>query len=263
MKHLFLGTLILLSFNFAKSQNLLHLTAFAGVSNYQGDLQDKKFTFEQAGAAFGVGMLYEISEQLYFRGNVTFGKINGDDKKTGKNAGRNLSFSSPVTDIHLGMEYELLNPYERSLVPFIFTGISVFHFNPSTVDYIGGVVKLQPLGTEGQGFYQGRTKYNLTQIAIPFGGGVKYSVSEDVKLSFEIGFRKTFTDYLDDVSTTYADKALLLGNNGQKAVDLSYRGDEVSGGSKTYPTANSQRGNPDSKDWYYYTGVGVSFRLTN
>ena len=100
-------------------------------------------------------------------------------------------------------------------------------------------------------------------MAIPIGGGFKYSVSDDVKISFEIGFRKTFTDYLDDVSTTFADKTLLLGNNGQHAVDLSYRGDEVYGGSTTYPAANSQRGNPDSKDWYYYTGLGISYRLGN
>ena len=262
MKRLFLVTLILLNITIAKTQNL-HITAFAGASNYQGDLQDKRFTFEQAGAAFGVGILYEISDNLYFRGNVTFGKINGDDKKTGKNASRNLSFSSPVTDIHLGMEYALLNPYERSLVPFVFTGLSVFHFNPSTIDHIGGVVHLQPLGTEGQGFFDGRTKYNLTQIALPFGAGVKYSISEDIKISLEVGLRKTFTDYLDDVSSTYVDAALLLGNNGQRAVDLSYRGDDLYGGSKTYPAVNSQRGSPESKDWYYFTGLGMSFRLRN
>jgi len=262
MKRIFLATIILMSLTVAKAQ-YVHLTAFAGTTNYTGDLQDKKFTFNQAGAAFGVGVLYEFTEQLYFRGNITFGKINGDDKKAGKNAGRNLSFSSPITDVHLGMEYELLNPYEKTVVPYVFTGLSFFHFNPSTTDNIGGVVHLQPLGTEGQGFYQGRTKYNLTQIAIPFGGGVKYSISEDVRISFEIGIRKTFTDYLDDVSTTYADKALLLANNGQRAVDLSYRGDEVIGGSSIYPAANTQRGSAKNKDWYYFTGLGVSFRLKN
>ncbi len=262
MKRLLLATFILLNFGVAEAQNL-SLTAFLGASNYQGDLQDKKFTFEQAGAAFGVGILYEITEKLYFRGNVTFGKIKGDDKKSGKNASRNLSFSTPVTDIHLGLEYELLNPYEKSFVPFVFTGISVFHFNPTAKDPIGGVIHLQPLGTEGQGFYNGRTKYNLTQMAIPFGVGVKYAATEDIKISLEFGIRKTFTDYLDDVSTTYADKDLLLGNNGQRAVELSYRGDELYGGSKAYPAANSQRGSPDVKDWYYFTGIGMSFRLRN
>ena len=48
--------------------------------------------------------------------------------------------------------------------------------------------------------------YNLTQFAIPFGGGIKFRVSENVVLAYEVGFRKTFTDYLDDVSTFYVDQ---------------------------------------------------------
>ncbi len=77
-----------------------------------------------------------------------------------------------------------------------------------------------------------------------------------------MGFRKTFTDYLDDVSSTYADEALLLANNGQRAVDLAFRTDELKGSTIAYPAANTQRGNSDFKDWYYFAGVGVSFRLS-
>ena len=59
---------------------------------------------------------------------------------------------------------------------------------------------LQPLGTEGEGFYKGEKKYNLTQLAIPIGGGFKYAISNNVRIGIEVGFRKLFTDYLDDVS---------------------------------------------------------------
>lgn len=260
MKRLFLSAAILCGFGAVKAQNV-HLTLFGGISNYQGDLQGKRLTFQQANAAVGVGALYEISEKLYVRGNVTFGKIKGDDNKSLINFSRNLSFSSPITDIHLGLEYDLLNSYEKSLTPFVFAGVSAFMFKPSTLDSTGKKVMLQPLGTEGQGFYQGRTKYNLTQIALPFGGGVKLSLSENIKVRFEIGLRKTFTDYLDDVSTTYADETLLLQNNGQQAVDISFRADEVKGNSILYPAAGSQRGNPATKDWYYFTGLGISYRL--
>ncbi len=260
MKRLFLSAVVLVSFTIAKAQNL-HLTLFGGISNYQGDLQAKRFTFQQANAAFGIGGLYEITQKLYVRGNVTFGKVRGDDKKSLLNATRNLSFSSPLTDLHLGLEYDLLNSYERSLTPFVFAGISVFHFNPSTIDSSGKKVFLQQLGTEGQGFFQGRTKYNLTEMALPFGAGIKLSLSENIRVRFEIGLRKTFTDYLDDVSTTYADQAELLINNGQRAVDLAFRGGELKGTGTTYPAVDTQRGNAGSKDWYYFTGLGISYRL--
>ena len=243
----------------SKAQHL-HVTAFGGFSNYQGDLQDKRFTLNQAHPAFGFGVLYEITDKLYARGNVTFGKISGDDKKNAKNTVRNLSFSSPITDIHLGLEYCLLNPYEHFIAPYIFAGISHFNFNPSAIDSSGRKVYLQPLSTEGEGFYQGRKVYKLSQFSIPFGGGIKLSLSDKIRVGFEIGIRKTNTDYLDDVSTTYIDKNILLANRGQQAVDLAFRGGELKSG-LTYPADGSQRGSAKSKDWYYFSGATISIRL--
>ena len=260
MRKLLLGAIFLFGVSSIEAQNF-HLTLFGGASNYQGDLQPQRFTFEQANAAFGIGGLYELSSKLYLRGNFTFGTIEGADSKNTTNASRNLSFSSPITDIHLGLEYDLLNLYERSLTPFVFAGISVFKFNPSALDTLGKKIFLQPLGTEGQGFFDGRSKYGLTQMAIPFGGGLKFALSENVRVRFEIGLRKTSTDYLDDVSATFADETLLLQNNGQRAVDMAFRSDEFKGSTATYPAANTARGNPGSKDWYYFTGLGVSFRI--
>ena len=259
MKGFIVIGLLMFGCSLSEAQNV-HVTLFGGVSNYQGDLQAKRFTFQQAKPAFGAGVLYEFSPKLYGRANVTFGKVEGNDKLSNTYAIRNLSFSSSITDVHLGLEYDLLNSYNHSIVPFVFGGISVFRFNPSALDTAGQRVYLQPLGTEGQGFFQGREKYDLTALALPFGGGLKFSLNENVKVRFEVGLRKTMTDYLDDVSTTYADQNELLANNGQQAVDLAFRGDEDKNG-LVYPPANTARGNPGSKDWYYFTGLGVSFRL--
>lgn len=259
MKKLIISILFLLTFCVITNAQKVHLTVFGGLSNYQGDLQAKRFTFQQSHAAFGFGGLYEFSDKLYLRANVTVGKVAADDKRGGYMS-RNLNFTSPITDVHLGLEYDLINPYENSLTPFVFGGISVFHFNPSAIDTAGNRVYLQPLGTEGQGFFMGRKKYNLTSFALPFGAGVKLALTKNVRVRFEVGLRKTSTDYLDDLSTTYANEADLLLNNGQRAVDLAFRGDEDKSG-LSYPAENSLRGNPKSKDWYYFTGVGVSFRI--
>ena len=260
MRQLLLIIFLLTSSCFVQAQNL-HLTAFAGSSNYQGDLQGSRFTFNQAKAALGVGVLYELSNKFFIRAGFTLAKVGADVKKSPVNATRNLSFTSPISEFHLGLEYDLINNYEHSFTPFIFAGIGTFGFNPSAIDKQGNKVNLQPLGTEGQGFYLGREKYSLRGIAIPFGGGVKLALSDDIHLRFETGLRILSTDYLDDVSTTLADGNLLLANNGQKAVDMAFRGDELKP-VRTYPGAGAKRGNPKVEDYYYFTGLGISFRLS-
>lgn len=260
MRKIFL-TVIFCSISFfgLQAQNL-HLNLFGGFSNYQGDLQKAKFTFSQAKMAFGGGLTYELKERFYIRLNVLAGKVSGDDKSNKINANRNLSFTSPVTEVHLGLEYDLLNVYERGITPYVFVGIGGFKFNPSTIDSLGQKVYLQPLGTEGQGFYQGRKKYALTSLVIPFGGGLKFLVNDDVSVRLEAGIRKTFTDYLDDVSTTYVDRTALLVNNGPKAVELAFRGDELPR-PLLYPREGARRGSPKITDYYYIIGASVSFRL--
>jgi hypothetical protein len=259
MRHI-LTTIFFLNILFAATAQNLHLNFFAGFSNYQGDLQDKRFTLQQSHPAAGLGILYELTKNLYARANVSFGKISGDDKKVAKNAVRNLSFASPVTDIHAGLEYHMLNIYEHQLVPYVFAGISYFSFNPSAKDSLDRTIFLQSLSTEGQGFYQGRKKYKLGQLAIPFGGGLKFALNDNMRLAFEIGMRKTNTDYLDDVSTTYIDQSILLANRGQQAVNLAFRGDELNT-ALTYPAGGTQRGSAKSKDWYYFSGITLSIRL--
>ena len=258
MKILCSGLLCLSCF-FAGAQNL-SFTAFGGYANYQGDLQEKRFTAKQSHAAFGAGLLYEITDKLNARANVTLGKISAADALGQKNKDRNLSFSSPITDVHLGLEYNFLNIYEKGFSPYVFGGISYFHFRPSAIDSLGNKVYLQPLGTEGQGFYEDRKKYKLGQFSLPFGAGVKLALGDNVRIGVEVGMRKTNTDYLDDVSKTYVDKNLLAANNGEQAVSLAYRGDELKNGTG-YPADGAQRGGSKYKDWYYFTGLTFSIRL--
>jgi hypothetical protein len=210
----------------------------------------------------GFGGLYEITGNLSARANVTFGTVSGNDNTSSdiNNRNRNLNFTSPITDVELGLEYDFLSLYQYRLTPYVFAGVSVFHFNPWTVDDSGHKVYLQPIGTEGEGFYDGRKKYDLTQMAIPFGGGFKYAINNNVRIGIEVGLRKLFTDYLDDVSNSYVDKSLLLANNGPEAVELAFRGDELHTG-LTYPPGGTIRGNPKSDDWYYFTTFTVSFRI--
>ena len=109
-----------------------------------------------------------------------------------------------------------------------------------------------------EGFMTGVKDYKLTQFSIPLGFGAEYSLNEDMRVGIEFGYRKTFTDYIDDVSTVYVDQTSLLNARGQKAVDLAYRGYEVKAG--PYPAAGTSRGNPKNKDGYYYVAITYTIR---
>jgi|SRR5665213_357659 len=261
MKRLLFSFVILLVAFSANCQGF-HLNLFVGTSNYQGDLQSKRFTFNQAHFAGGVGLSYIFTQHFAVRADFKIGKISGNDKYS-KNIVRNLNFTSHLTEGDIDLQYFLTPLGTHSLTPYVFAGLALYHFDPYTFDSTGTKYYLPPLSTEGEGFVSGTKMYSLTQIGIPFGGGIKLALSDNLNVGVEFGIRKLFTDYLDDVSKTYVDENLLLANRGAKAVELAYRGDEVKGGSLVYPNAGAQRGNPGSKDWYYFTGFTLSFRLGN
>ncbi len=260
MKNCLIST-VLLVFVISAGAQKLHLNLFGGLANYQGDLKDKTFTLAQSHLAGGLGFSYDITDHLALRTGFVVGKISANDKY-GRNKVRNLNFSTMLTEGNLGLEYYITAPVEKhSLTPYVFAEVAVFHYNPYTFDSNGTKYYLQPLSTEGEGIVPGRNNYKLTQFSIPFGAGVKLSLSDNMNVGFEFGFRKLFTDYLDDVSTTYVDKNVLLSQRGAKAVELSYRGDELKNGIQQYPSVGRKRGNPNQNDWYYFTGFTASFRL--
>ena len=234
------------------------INIYGGATNYQGDLQDKRYTFDQAHAADGLGINYDLTDRLAIRAALTAGKLSADDKY-GRNSIRNLNFYSNLTEAQLGLQYHLFPLGERALTPYVFGGVAMFRFNPYTTDTMGTKYYLRELSTEGQGFVDGKDYYNLTSFAIPFGGGVKLSLSDNINVGLEIGLRKLFTDYLDDVSTVYIGRADMIANRGLKAAELAYRGNELKNG-PPYPPAGTARGS-DKKDWYYFTALTLSVRL--
>lgn len=245
-----------------------HLGVFAGGSTYMGDLNDK--AFKRTKPAFGLSLNYELSDRVMLRSGLSFAKAEGGDRYSGSDylkQIRNLSFQSNITEFSLIGELTVFNLYNIRWSPYVFAGLAAYRFNPYVNDSTGKVF-LQPLSTEGQGLpqYPDRKPYSLTQFAVPFGGGIKYNINDNIRLGVEIGFRRLFTDYLDDVSKTFAGEDELLSARGPVAVRLAYRGDEVPGGTSTYPDngfppKDAQRGNPDTNDWYYFTGLHLTFRL--
>jgi hypothetical protein len=262
MRRAFLVILFLFFLLNGHAQNL-HVGVFGGLSAYQGDLQEKIFPKKLTNGIIGFTANYELTDQIFIRGGFNYSVLGGDDRyaKDSVLIYRNLSFETSIAELSLVGEYYIFDLYDQKFSPYVFGGIGLFHYNPYTYDNNRNRVFLQPLSTEGQGLSQYPKKYSLTQFALPFGGGVKYAFSENVRLGLEFDMRKTFTDYLDDVSTSYPDINDLLQSKGQTAVDFSYRGDEIPGGDPNFPAKNTQRGGSEHNDWYYFIGLHLTFRL--
>ena len=233
----------------------------AGVTGYSGDLARPAIAFNTFGPAINVNIKYQLpNDFIIIRGGIGYGKIHADDanSKVFGTQVRNLNFKSNILEGSLGLEVNILDPTVYAGYPYVFACVGVFHFNPYTKDKTNTKTFLQPLGTEGQGLsqYPNRSVYSLTKVCIPFGLGWKLKINDKFDVAYELGFRYTSTDYLDDVSSTYADPQALLAGRGPKAVELAYRGTKP-------PTApvGGKRGNPEAKDWYYMTGLKIIVKL--
>jgi hypothetical protein len=218
---------------------------------YLGDLNPGRH-FINSQISYGVLARYTLDTRWAVKVSGQFGNIMGSCASTSYLPERGLSFSSSITDIAGTVEFNFM-PYftgsrMNSISPYIYTGISVFFFNPK---YNG--VSLRSIGTEGQNIgYEGRTPYGSVSVSIPFGAGVKYSLSKRIGLSAYWEMHKTFNDYLDDVSTTYY-------LDGTQVVP----GDES--GAISDPTLNHkpgmQRGNASNNDWFAFFGVAITYKF--
>jgi hypothetical protein len=261
MKTVFLFILFLLNVLFVPAQRVF-IGVAGGFANYNGDLLDQLYPKKITNGFIGFTVHYELQDQILIRGAYNFARVNGSDAYSEKPnlQLRNLQFESAISEFSVVGEYYLFNMYEKRFSPYGFVGLGIFHFDPYSYDSTGRKVFLKPLSTEGQGIYPNKKPYSLWQPTIPFGGGVKFAITENLRIGIEIGLRKLFTDYLDDVSTSYPDYNDLLAARGQTAVDFSYRTDEIPGGDTNFPTKDTQRGGATQKDIYYFTGINIMFR---
>ena len=229
-----------------------------GVSYYTGDLNSDHFSSSNPAASFIVRR--NLDRRFSLKGEVGIMSIDADDRNSDNSVrlDRGLHFRSQIQELSSQIEFNFL-PFETGSVlynwtPFIFGGISLYNFNPQAENSNGQWVDLQPLGTEGQGTtaYPDRKKYSRTQIALPMGGGVKYTLNDRLNIMLSFSGRKTYTDYLDDVSTTYP------------GIPTEFDAASIEMSDPTYShNKDEQRGNDLEDDWYFYTGISITFRLNN
>lgn len=290
--------------SFNKERHRIFLSI--GATNFLGDLGGanqigspkfslRDFDVQAIKPAFQIGYTYRMSKMFASRSALTYAWLSGNDAFTKETfrENRNLNFRTPVYE--LSSVIELIWEVNRKGHQYVLRGVkgwtnyrfSTYIYGGLALNYFNSKGKLgdkwyalRPLSTEGQGLVPTRKKYSPVQFTIPVGIGVKIRVSRMIEMGIEYTARIGFTDYIDDVSTTYFDPNALLKEKGQIAVDLAnpsptkdpieYPGQFTQPPNSQTTAAGQQRGDFRDNDSYlavmismYYTigkGFGTRFR---
>lgn len=235
------------------------------------------------------GYRYKLTEVLSARGGLTYGQIYGSDALTTAfdRRSRNLTFRSPivelsgVTELYFVRE-KIATKYKvrgikgalgSSISAYVFTGLAAFWYNPrgqfvGNATYVGDNkwYSLRKLGTEGQGL-NGEKKYSPVSVSIPMGIAAKYSISREMSLSMEFGYRYAFTDYMDDVSGEYYDPIAIQAEHGDAAAWFSNpavpvvkdNGDVFLAGGNN--AIGQQRGDKTTNDTYLFAVLALNYKF--
>ncbi|EMR03748.1 hypothetical protein ADICEAN_01086 [Cesiribacter andamanensis AMV16] len=203
-----------------------------GATNYVGDLVP---TYQLKNHRLAGALLYRynLSSHTSLRANVMLGKLAGSDDPAYDAFGearKRGQFSNWMNEAALLFEYNFLdykNP-SKDLVrwsPYLVAGLGVL--------VLHGYEPYQEGLAPGTAYARGRktTDFKNVQPVVPLGLGVKYRLSPYWTLSGEWSARKTFFDYIDNTGAI---------PEGHVAKDFQY-------------------GNISHKDWYFFTGISLSY----
>jgi len=219
-----------------------------GISNFLGELGGRNqigspfvwdLEFSQTRPAASLAYRYYLARQQALRLRFTYGILAGNDNLTTEpfRQNRNLSFKSDVFELSLVYELhlyreELGHIYDLRGVKgtkssrvglYLFGGVGGFYFDPRA-QYNNAWVRLKPMRTEGQGLPGGPDEYKNVQVCIPLGFGIRRAFTKNWSGGLELQYTKTFTDYVDDVSTSY-----YYGPDPLDAQDVNVPQDDVAG----------------------------------
>lgn len=241
-----------------------------GAAHYFGDLNTRA-RINRPKPAVTAFFRKQFGNYIALRVGATFAQLGYSDvynKDNEYQQRRNLSFNSNIWELAVQGDFNFFKfvPGDPmyAFTPYVTLGVGAFNYDPYT--YLKGQKYfLRPLGTEGQGspLYPDRKQYSTMAMCLPIGVGIKYSLTEKINLGFEILYRFTTTDYLDDVSKTYAPDAFAQTlPDGSPTVwyqlqDRSYEtGDPIG-------IKGRQRGYQNQRDQYVTAMITASINLTS
>jgi hypothetical protein len=240
-----------------------------GVAHYFGDLNTRA-ALNRPKPALGAFFRKQFGNYVALRAAVHYAHVGYSDIYSSNEfqKRRNLSFNSDIWEFGLMGDFNFFKfvPGEPGyqFTPYVTLGLGVFSYDPYA--YLNSTKYfLRPLGTEGQGSttYPDKKPYKTLAMCFPIGMGIKYNINRNLNFSLEVTYRYTSTDYLDDVSGTYAGPAPFPPlPNGQPSAafllqDRSYETGIPIG------TEGTQRGFSGQKDSYIIFEAGIAFTLSS
>ncbi len=233
-----------------------------GVVHYLGDL-NPEIKLNRPNYYMGLLFKYNFNDYISLGAQANFGKLGYADSlnSSAYEKDRNLNFTSTIADLYLTGEFNFFRfqtgNFRHRWTPYIATGLGVMYYNPTTY-FRGNKYVLKELGTEGKYTekYADRSYNNLSAI-IPVGFGVKFWLRPGFNMAIEATQKFSFTDYIDDVSTTYVGADKFIFNNHK---DVSYYIQDRSIEVLEEPIGIEGRQRGTSTDFDAY--VGFQIRLT-
>ena len=238
-----------------------------GATYYIGDLNPYTHYPKDTKLGYGLVFRHNLSNRLALRLQGLTGTLQAYDSNSEDSLQllRNLHFRARLIEASLLLEINFF-PYRtrgrqggRQWTPFVFAGIAYFRASPQA-QLDDTWYDLQQLGTEGQGSSSGGDVYPVDHMAIPFGTGVKLNAGR-IDFQLEWGMRRTWSDYVDDVSGNYVDNDILAFENGPLAATFADRSgleDAIPG----YDNTGRARGDANTRDWYVYSGLTITYILS-
>lgn len=204
-----------------------------GAANYLGDIGGKELErrdfvvdmhLRQTRWALGAYGRYKFSKRFAMAANLDYLRIQDADANTTyvPRRARNLNFRNDMFE--LGIRGELTVWYDNDVGNtgfynpdfklYLFGGIAGYYSNPKARLVYDGTNVLDPGDLKPGDFVDNtwhslrnlRTEgatYSAFGVAIPLGVGFYFTHKKEWRFGWEIGWRTTFSDYLDDVSTYY------------------------------------------------------------
>jgi OmpA-OmpF porin, OOP family len=170
---------------------------FIGGANYQGDLVEVEMLPSETNPAVGMLFRYSLTSKLALKASFYGGHISGSDANSSSESlkSRGYSFRSSIFEGSMAIEWDLLGKkrfdrkggFNKSFSPYVFVGMGMIQFKPTVL----GLPENSP---------DAKADYKKLNFIIPFGGGIKYDLTDRITTSFEVATHLPFTDYLDGIS---------------------------------------------------------------
>lgn len=238
----------------SRNRNFI-IGAGTGAAFYFGDLA-KNGDFSNIKPNLALSARYNFYDRYSVETQLTWFMLSGRDSKDPVKEWRNLSFSSHNFELnvvgHVSLFPEAIRFYQRPFAnPYAYAGVGLLQFNPyAKLD--GDVHYLRGLETEGS-----ENSYGVVTMVIPFGAGVKFRATPFLNINIDGGYRLTFTDYLDDVSSGHFPEPTSFDN------DVARRLSDRSGELGLVPSMSERgmnvRGNPDRNDAYFILNIRAEY----